>query len=218
MSQQHQDRMDAKQLIAMRDALHQGSVRAAEALATWIDKPAVIEIGSLEQLPLEEAVNILDTAGNPICFCAVEISGLITGQMILAFDDASGLALADLLLDRPVGASRQWSEMETSAAIETTNILCCWYLNALSSSVTGAVESTEILPSPPVFARDFAESLMQFALMGQAVAGQRVVLARTKFRIGGLPVNWTLLLIPDAESMSRLPRLLSATVTDSAES
>jgi membrane-anchored protein YejM (alkaline phosphatase superfamily) len=44
--------------------------------------------------------------------------------------------------------------------------------------------------------------------MGQIVATDHVLLARTKFHIAGVPVDWTLLLVPDAESMSRLGELL----------
>jgi chemotaxis protein CheY-P-specific phosphatase CheC len=65
-----------------------------------------------------------------------------------------------------------------------------------------------LLPSPPSFHRDFAESLMQFALMSQAVAGDQVIVARTRFEIDTAPVHWTLLFIPDAKSMLRLPGLL----------
>ncbi len=44
--------------------------------------------------------------------------------------------------------------------------------------------------------------------MGQAIAFDQVILAQTRFEIDGDPVNWTLLFVPDAESMSRLPELL----------
>ena len=60
------------------------------------------------------------------------------------------------------------------------------------------------MPSPPRFSRDFAASLVQFALMGQAVQSDHALLARTRFLIDGDPVSWTLLLIPDSPSMSVL--------------
>ena len=99
--------------------------------------------------------------------------------------------------------------METSAALETANILYCAYLNSLSRAFgTDREGASELIPSPPRFSRDFAESLVQFALMAQIGANDHVLLARTQFHIGGTPVDWTLLLVPDAESMSRLRELL----------
>ena len=214
MSDQSNNLLDAFQLAALRAALHQGSAEASQALARWIGKPSVIEIDALEQLPLEEATDLLAAGDDPICFCSAEMKGLLTGEMILAFDDASGLALADMLLDQPPRTTSEWTEMATSAALETTNILCCAYLNSLARSFSKPGQSSELLPSPPRFARDFAESLLEFALMGQAVTSDQVILARTKFEIDGTPVNWTLLFVPDAPSMARLPELLPADETE----
>jgi chemotaxis protein CheC len=200
--------LNARALAALTSLFHEGSADASRALGKWIGKPSVVEIDALEQLPLEEATGLLAGGDEPICFCATEMNGLLTGEMILAFDDASGLALADMLLDLPPGTTDEWNEVATSAALETTNILCCAYLNSLTRSASESGEAAELLPSPPAFSRDFAESLLEFALMGQAIVSDQVIVARTRFEIGGTPVSWTLLFVPDAQSMSRLPELL----------
>jgi chemotaxis protein CheC len=210
MNDQSNNRLDASQLTALQLSFHQGSADASAALAKWIGRPSVVEIDSLEQLPLVEATGLLAAGDEPMCFCTAEMNGLLTGEMILAFDDASGLALADILLDRPRGTTNKWTEMATSAALETTNILCCAYLNSLSRSFSKSGESSELLPSPPNFSRDFAESLLESALMGQAISSDHVILARTTFEIDAALVNWTLLFVPDTQSMSRLPKMLPA--------
>ena len=200
--------LSESQLAVLRSSLHEGSATASKALSAWIEKPSVVEIDSVEQLPLEEATGLLPGTEQTICFCSMEIRGVITGEMILVFDDASGLALADMLLNRPPGSTDQWTEMAQSAALETTNVVCCAYLNSLSKNLSDG--SHELVPAPPEFRREFSESLMQFALMGQAVALDYVIVAQTRFAIDGEPVNWTLLFLPDADSMSRLPDLLNA--------
>ena len=89
-----------------------------------------------------------------------------------------------MLLDQPPGTANEWTTMATSAALETTNILCCAYLEFVVAELCGSCgQSHELLPSPPRFSRDFAESLLEFALMGQAVASDQVILARTRFEI-----------------------------------
>ncbi|MGI9474907.1 MAG: hypothetical protein ACR2NZ_25475 [Rubripirellula sp.] len=195
------------QLAVVQASLHQGSAHASKALRDWIDKPTLVEIDSLLPMPMEEATGVLSAGEDPICFCAMEMRGALSGEMIFAFDDASGLALADILLGQPRGTATEWTEMATSAALETTNILCCAYLNALAENL---VEGSEgLVPAPPRFNRDYAESLLQFALMGQAVAMDEVIVAKTRFEIDSVPVNWTLLFVPDAASMARLPGLLT---------
>lgn len=207
LTDQGNNLLDASQLAALDSVFHRGSADASEALAKWIGKPSVVEIDSLEQLPLDEATGVL--GDEPICFCSTEIKGLLSGEMILTFDDASGLALADMLLDQPRGTAAEWTEMATSAALETTNILCCAYLNSMCRSFSKSGELSSLLPTPPKFSRDYAASLLEFALMGQAIASDQVILAQTTFTIDAMPVNWTLLFVPDAQSMSRLPGLLT---------
>jgi hypothetical protein len=69
--------------------------------------------------------------------------------------------------------------------------------------------TSELLPSPPRFNRDYAESLIESALMGQIVASANVLLARARFQVDGDRMDWTLLLVPDAASIRRLCELLA---------
>lgn len=202
--------LDASQLELLRTCLHRGAQEASQALATWIGKPSVIEVDSIEQCPLEQACELLAAPEEPICFCAAEMQGLLSGEMILAFDDPSGLALADMLLDEPLGATVTWSDISTSAAEETTNILVCAYMNSLAATLSEQTSHASLIPAPPQMRRDFAGSLLECALFGQAVARDHVIVARTRFEIDGTPLQWTLLFIPDAESMERLAHWLSA--------
>ena len=214
MTHPHDVSLSSKQLAALETAFHAGSDDASKALAKWIGRPFIIELDSLDQLPLEEATEILSAGEAPICFCSAEIEGALTGKMILAFDDASGLALSEMLLDQAQGTASAWTEMATSAALETTNILCCTYLNSLSRQLTISSQSKVLLPTPPKFGRDFAESLLEFVLMGQAIASDCILVGRTRFQIDDLPVTWTLLFVPDVDSMSRLAEMLSADDTE----
>ena len=196
------------QVNALAQLLQPGSHHASAMLAKWIGKPSVVEILSLEQLPIDEATDVLGSDDQPMCFCIAEITGAVTGEMILAFDDASGMAFVDRLLDQSPGSTDHWNEMAISAMNETTNILCCAYLNALSETITGEGKTTELIPTPTKFVRDFAPSLLQFSLMGQAISSENIILARTSFEFDSAATNWTLLFVPDAPSMKRLATML----------
>jgi chemotaxis protein CheC len=202
--------LDEKRLARLKVLFGHGSEEASSALSRWIGRPARISIAQIEQVPLGVATAVLGEQDAPVCCCAMGLAGPITGQLLLAFDDASGLALADLLLGNPAGTSSAWGEVERSAALETGNIIGCAYLNSLARGFpeTGAAGG-ELVPSPPKFARDFAESLMQFALMNQAAATDVVFLTRTEFRIEDSPVNCNLLFVPDANCLSTLREMLS---------
>lgn len=198
-----------RELAALTVVFGHGSDEASLALSKWLGRPTRVSVEQIEQVPLGQATEVLADEEGPICFCAMELSGSMGGQLILAFDDQSGLALADLLLGNALGTSTEWGEVERSAALETANIIGCAYLNSLARCGHEAGDAAEVLvPSPPRFARDFAESLMEFALMNQAIASDQVFLTRTEFRIADAPVNCNLLFIPSAECSATLPNML----------
>jgi chemotaxis protein CheC len=197
--------LNNRQLEAFGRSLHESADDTSHALSRWLGRPSNVHFDSVEQLPLHEATRVLGPGEEQICFCVADMRGRLTGHVILAFSDAGGFALADLLLDQPPGTAFEWGEFETSAALETANILSCAYLNTLLRELPVAEGSPdELLPTPPRFGRDFAGSLIQFALMDQVGSDTTVVLAHVKFEIDGEPVDWTLLIVPDAASMAAL--------------
>ena len=176
---------------------HRGADDASLALAKWLGRPAVISVRRLDTLPIAEAAAVMGSSDALICGCAMRIDGAIGGLLLLASDDDAGLSLADTLLERPAGTSTEWGDLERSAVIETANIVGCAYLNAICAAL-GPAGAAGILPSPPVFLRDYPEAVMQAVLMEQPVLSDIVLLARTEFRIDGTPVSCGLIFLPDA--------------------
>jgi chemotaxis protein CheC len=209
MNNEEQNTLTASQFKLLSTALHQAVQHASDALSKWLRRPASITIDSVEQIPLQQAASVLGEDESPICCCTMEIKGELSGELILAFDESSGLALADMLLGQAVGTATEWDELERSAALETTNIIGCAYLNELVQFLPQIEHrSRELLPSPPTFRRDFAESVLQSALMGQAMASDHLLVAHAAFEVDGASLNWSLLFVPDAESMADLHRWL----------
>ena len=137
-------------------------------------------------------------------------SRTLNGQMVLAFDDASGLSLSDLLLGNPPGTATNWGEVEVSSAQESMNILGSAYLNGVSRFLSDrSGDAVSLIPSPPTFFRDYAASLLQTVFMEQASTGNHVLFARAQFELHGCPLNWTFLLIPDPPSLLKLSQILT---------
>ena len=199
------------QLNRLEAAFKVGAADASTAMATWLGVPSLITIESVEQKPTADAVELLGGPDDVVCFCAMDLTGALTGHLVLSFDDVSGLSLADLLLSQSTGTSAEWTEVEQSAALETHNIIGCAYLNTLAKQLPSSGNELELIPSPPSFHRDFAESLLEAVLMGQATASDSIFVAQARFELRGQPLNWTLLFVPDAPSMQTLQTLLTET-------
>ena len=182
----------------------------SDAMQRWLSVQALISIDSVDQCPLEMATNVLCQTGETIGMCLMQMEGTLAGQMILAFDDTSGLSMADQLMSQPQGTATEWGEVEISSALESMNILGSAYLNGMAQSLSQEQKrNINLIPSPPLFFRDFAESLLQSAFMDQAIIGSHVLFARARFEMQGQPLNWTFLLIPDPLSLATLSQLLS---------
>lgn len=199
-----------RQLDQLARAFHRGAAESSAALGQWLAAPTTISIESVDQCPLEAATSVLGDGDAAVCMCLMQMQGTLTGQMLLAFDDASGLAVTDLLLARSQGTAVEWGEIEISSALETMNIAGSAYLNGIAGDLsergTGAVE---LIPTPPVFLRDFVESLLETAFLDQAAAGSQIVFAKARFEMRGNPLRWTFLLIPDPSSLTRLSEILA---------
>jgi len=178
------------------DLLARAADQASAALAKWLGRPSRITVRTVGELSLLEAVGIVGAGDGPTVACAMHLGGALPGLLVLACDDAGGLVLADLLLDRPLGTSRVWDEIERSVAVETANILGCSYLNAVAAGMESG-GGTALLPSPPWFVRDYGAAIMEGVLAPAALRADRVFLAHTDFTIESTPASCALLFIPE---------------------
>jgi chemotaxis protein CheC len=147
---------------------------------------------------------MLGAGDEPLCVCAMHVAGALPGVLALATDDASGLALADLLLGRACGTSTEWGEIERSAAAETTNIIGCAYLNAVAADAGTSDGTPPLMPSPPWFVRDFPEAVMGGIVMTQA-ASDAIFLTRTSFDIEDSAIRCSLVFVPQALPLDEEP-------------
>ena len=190
-----------------------GAADASEALSRWLGREATVSVADVEQVELEAASRLLGDGDALVAACPMELHGVLTGQVILVFEDRSGLATVDLLLHQPVGSTTSWGELEQSAARETANIVACAYLNSLAAHLpsTGEAETSgpgTLLPGPPSFRHEFAASLLQFAVMDQAMTTDLLLVINSVFTIDEARLDWSLLFVPSASSLAWLRRAL----------
>ncbi|MGC8641209.1 MAG: chemotaxis protein CheC [Isosphaeraceae bacterium] len=193
-----------------------GAESASLALSKWLGEDVHLSISQVEQVELAEAAQVLGPPESLVAACGMGLFGPLGGTILLIFEDRAGLALVDLLMHQPVGTATSWGQLEQSAAQETSNIVGCAYLNALAAHLPGTLAprgaaSEELVPTPPTFFHEFAGSLLEFALIDQALELERVLLVHTAFSSSkqGLNLNWTLLFIPDRPCLHALADALS---------
>ncbi len=198
----HQLRED--QLRLLTTIFSKGAEDASRAMSKWLRGGVHLSIDEVRQIPFHEAAAAIEHPDELLSACIMNLQGRMSGKLVLAFDDASGLALADILMDRPAGTSTEWTELEQSAARETTNILGCAYLNSLVGHLPSFGEDAELIPSPPELQRDYAASLFEALFMDQLMVSDQVLLVRTEFERNGMKLHWQLILLPDLTSFEQI--------------
>jgi chemotaxis protein CheC len=198
----------------LRMIFDRGAESASQALSKWLGQEVHLAISEVELVELARASELLGPEESLVAACTMGLTGRLTGLILLVFEDRSGLALVDLLMQQPVGTSTTWGELEQSAAKETTNIVGCAYVNALVAHLPGAeakAGANELIPTPPTFVREFAGSLLEFALMEQALELDQILLIHTEFAAGKqeLSLNWTLLFVPSRDALHVLAASLA---------
>jgi chemotaxis protein CheC len=195
----------------LRMIFDRGAEGASLALSKWLGREVRLAVSDVELVELERAGELLGPPETLVAACVMGLTGRLTGSILLVFEDRSGLALVDLLMHQPIGTTTAWGELEQSAAKETINIVGCAYVNALAAHLPGEVGDGELVPTPPSFLHEFAGSLLEFALMDQAMELDRLLLIRSEFAGGpDMPqLNWTLLLIPSRAALEALAASLT---------
>jgi chemotaxis protein CheC len=195
----------------LRMIFDRGAEGASMALSKWLGREVRLAVSDVELVELEKAGELLGPPEALVAACVMGLTGRLSGSILMVFEDRSGLALVDLLLHQPIGTTTAWGELEQSAAKETTNIVGCAYVNALAAHLpggdgAGGSGDDELVPTPPTFLHEFAGSLLEFALMEQALERDKLLLIRSEFAGGpDMPqLNWTLLLVPSPAALEAL--------------
>jgi len=164
---------------------------ASAAMCRWTDGLITVTLDEVRRIPLEEVSIEMDMGDEVLTMIVLTLEGEVGGNLILVFDEVSGRQLAASLLGREPETGSEWSEIEKSALTETGNILGCAYVNAVSRLI-----DAELVPSPPYFIQDYGVSVLQQAVMAQALTSENLLLCQIGFQLKGEDLNWRVVFVP----------------------
>ena len=167
---------------------------ASSAMSAWTSGQVSLTLDEVREVAVEEVAEALELTDELSTLVMLAVGGTMGGQLILSFDRDNACRLIASLLNRDVEFDREWGVLEISALQETGNILSSAYLNAIT-----ALTGRRFWPSPPLVTEDYAMSVVEQAVMTQALTEDRVLLCRTRFSRLGERVEWNLIFVPSPE-------------------
>jgi chemotaxis protein CheC len=180
------------------------TAHAAEAMSVWTEGRIRMSLDRLREIPLENVAEELGLSDELSTMIVLGIDGEVGGQFLLSLDNDNGRRLAALLMNSEQPSAEEWSELEISAAMETGNILASAYLNELSRLI-----GTPLIPTPPNFVQDFGASIVQQAVMMQAMARNLVLLGQVRFQLDHDTLQWNVLVVPSPELLDMIENSVS---------
>jgi len=182
---------DCPPLESLRRLSVEATQNASSAMCRWTGTRIHLSLDEVREVPLENVSAEMEIGDDLLTMVVVRSTGELGAEIILMFDETSSRKLAACLLGRVPDDCAEWDELETSALTETGNILACAYLNVMAQLI-----GSDLLPSPPLLMRDYGASVIQQALMAQAMECDRVLICRTTFQQDGEQLDWRVLFIP----------------------
>lgn len=184
--------LQSEKLKVLHELLAAATHEASVTMSRWTHGLITLSLDEVRELPLEEVIAELDLDDQLLTMVVLSLDEPLGGEMILTFDEQNARQLAAALLNQPVPPAGEWTELEKSALTETGNILACSYMSALSRLI-----GEDLMPTAPYFLQDYGASVLQQALLPQAMAGDRILVCRTGFHRHGENLNWRVLFVPN---------------------
>jgi len=178
---------------------------ASAAMCRWTNGLITVTLDQVREIALEEVSAELEIGDELLTMVVLTIGSEVGGNLILLFDEVNGRQLAASLLGREPGAEPEWSELEKSALTETGNILGCSYLNAITRLI-----GMDLMPSAPYFIQDYGASVVQQAVMTQALTSDRLLLCQIGFRRKDEQLDWRVVFVPTQGMQEAMQRSLHA--------
>jgi len=185
-------RSDASsRLEVLRELFASATHDASAVMCRWTDGLITVTLDEVREIALEEVATELNLTDDLLTMVVLSLQGEVGGNMILVFDDWGARQLAASLLNREPETDPEWTEPEKSALTETGNILGCAYMNALTRLI-----GVDLVPSAPYFIQDYGASVLQQALMAQAMTCDELLICRIGFRFNDEQLDWRVVFVP----------------------
>jgi len=178
---------------------------ASAAMCRWTNGLITVTLDQVREIALEKVGAELEIGDELLTMLVLTLNGEVGGNLILLFDEVNGRQLAASLLGCEPGTEPEWSELEKSALTETGNILGCAYVNALTRLI-----GTNLMPSAPYFIQDYGASVVQQAVMTQALTSDRLLLCQIGFRRKDQQLDWRVVFVPTQGMQEAMQRSLHA--------
>lgn len=187
-----------KQLDALREIGTIGAGNGATALSQMMGKRVRMTVPEIRIVPFAEVTETVGGAERVVAGLFTTASGAAHCNILFVFPIESARVLVDILMDRPIGQTKELDFLDKSALAEVANVVSGAYLNSLSN-FTGL----DFIPSVPAVAVDMAGAILNTVLIQAGVMGDHALLLETEFSEIEEKITGQFFLLPEEGSLEK---------------
>jgi chemotaxis protein CheC len=199
--------LNGVQKEALNELGYRASHHAVTSMAAMTGLAIKIEVPTVDVVPIGDAKKLIEVKKR-VAGLLLQLDGGFSGYLQVLFPESSAFAIVDTLMGRMPGETKSIeAEMEESALMEIGNILASAFCDAIADFL-----QFSLLPSPPAFAFDMADAVMETVIraMTQAQETERIILFKCNFKEEKEGVYGYIVLFPDSGSLKSMLALLDA--------
>ena len=191
-------KLEAIQLDALKEVANIGACHAATALSELTGEKVLVNVPVIRINPIEKVFELVAKPQEAVAGVLIYFLGDMTGRTLLMFPQEAAWHLSDCLLQRPLGTTKSFTDIEESAMKEVSNVLTCAYMNAL-----GDLLGLVMVPSVPSMTVDMASAVLEAVSLDFGSDKEVVFCIETEFRFveKDTVLNGYFLLLPDSDSL-----------------
>lgn len=198
------DEMDALRMSALSEIGNVGAGNASTALSSLLGGKLVdISLTDAMWVPLTEVAEVLGGADSFVYAVHFGVEGDLEGDVLFVLDERGAGTAASLMMGLLPADVPSIGELERSALMEMSNIICGSYVSAIST-MTGLL----VTITPPDLIADMLGAILDTSLGRIGLLADELILLRTSIKVEEFDVKGTFLLLLDEERMAVLLRAL----------
>lgn len=195
--------LDELSMDALRELGNIGTGNAMTALSQMTSQPIDIAIPAVKIVPYQDVPTLLGGVETVQMGIMLEIKGDLNGTFMFLLSEEFTKVMLEELLGYPIQDINDLDEMCESAICEIGNIMCCSYINALSSML-----NLHVQVSVPASCCDMAGSILSVPMIQFANLGDELMFIENAFSYNSVSFISHILFLPELESLNTLLKTL----------
>lgn len=178
---------------------------ASRVLSKMIKSGAAIELERAYMADISDATSAISAEADDVVGAYIDLVGDAPFKFLFFVRPEDSLILTDLILQRPIGSTKQLDMYTESVVQELGNVLASAVTNVFARDL-----QVQMKPTPPTMIHDFAGTVFEEYIMQSAIERNEIFVIESRFMVVAQDIKCYMYIVPEEGSETVLSYILSS--------